>query len=287
MIAPTQQRAFLRRISRKGNDLLAAALLLSGLVIVVFPIYWFVSSSMSEQTLFDWPPTIIPRSLTFEAYVRVLGRPEIVIWLRNTLIVGCGATILTLIVSVPAALSISRYQSIFARTSSGALLATQMLPATLMVIPLYMTFSQMGLLDSLLGLIVVDAAFAAPLAIWMLKGFFDGFPRELEEAAMIDGCSEPQAYLLTTLRLSLPGIAAVAVFTFMAAWGEYFFARTLVNDQDEWVFAVGLSVFRGEYTVAWNELMAASWLFSLPALLFFLLTQRWIVAGMTSGAIKE
>lgn len=274
------------RRSRRGTMLRYAALGLAALA-AAFPIYWMVVSSISADSSFAWPPKIIPTDISFTAYSRVVDGTEITTWFLNTLIVALGTTALSLFVGISAGLSLSRYpKNLLGRTTAFSVLLTQMLPATLLVIPIYIVFSQIGLIDSLPGLILADSAFAIPLAVWMMKGFFDGLPTELEEAAQVDGCTELMAYLRITIPLALPGIVAVSIFSFMVAWDEFFFARTLVNSDSNWVLSIGLASFQGEYTLKWADMLAAATLFSIPPLIFFILMQRKLITGLTGGAVK-
>jgi len=241
------------------------AIVVAIVAIIVFPYYWMLSSSLQGKSVFQWPPEIFPSTVSLNAYSSVLEKRPIAQWFRNTGIVALTSALFALAVSINAAYS---------------------LPATLLVIPFYMIFRELGLLDKLPGLIVADTTFALPLAIWIMKGFFDSIPTDLEEQAMIDGCTRYGAFYRVVLPLTLPGLVVVAVFAFMVGWDEFFFARTLINSQEWWVLSVGLTSFQGEYTVAWNEMMAAAVIFTIPAALFFLLAQRYLVQGLTGGAVK-
>jgi multiple sugar transport system permease protein len=274
------------RLRRRLIAAARLALLVLVLAVVAFPVYWMVASSVSGASQFAWPPHLLPTQPSLVPYVRVVTNHPIGQWFLNTAIVSLGATALTLLVSVSAALSLSRYRTPFNRGAGLVVLVTQMLPATLLVIPMYVIFSHVGLIDTLGGLVIADTAFSIPLAIWMLKGFFDGIPREIEEAAMVDGCSEMGAFRRVTIPLALPGIVAVSIFAFMVAWGEFFFARTLINSQSNWVLSVGLSSFQGEYTLQWSDMLAAATLFAIPPLVFFVGLQRHLISGLTGGAVK-
>jgi ABC-type glycerol-3-phosphate transport system permease component len=166
------------------------------------------------------------------------------------------------------------------------ILVTQMLPGTLLVIPLYLLFKQLGLLDTHVGLILAYATFALPFSIWMLKGYFDTIPVEIEEAAIVDGCSRLQALARIVLPLSLPGLTVTAMFAFILAWNDLVLAVTLTTDPALRLDAVGLASFIGEYGTPWGQIMAASTVSSLPILLLFLFAQRYLLAGLTAGAVK-
>ncbi|HHT89609.1 MAG TPA: carbohydrate ABC transporter permease [Firmicutes bacterium] len=142
------------------------------------------------------------------------------------------------------------------------------------------------MLNSLGGLIVANMAFTLPLSIWVLKGFFDGIPKELDEAAMIDGCNVFQTFVRVIVPLVIPGLVAVAIFSFILAWDEFFFARTLMGSESTWVMSVGLSSFKEEFTINWTDLMAATVLFTIPPTILFMLIQKHLVSGLTGGAVK-
>jgi multiple sugar transport system permease protein len=241
---------------------------------------------VSSASQFTYPPQFFPHPLDLDSYRDALTRWPIGRWFGNTLVVSVGTTLLSLVVSVLAGLSVSRFPSRIGRGFSAFVLITQMIPATLLVVPMYIVFGRLGLLDQLWGLVLADTAFSVPLATWMLKGFFDSVPVDLEEAAMVDGCSRMRAFARITVPLATPGIAAVGVFCFLISWGEFFFARTLVTSDEHWVLSVGLNSFQGEYVTQWSSMLAAATMFALPPLLLFLFAQRQMTSGLTSGAVK-
>jgi multiple sugar transport system permease protein len=241
---------------------------------------------VSGASQFTYPPQFFPYPLALDSYQDALTQWPIRRWVINTLVVSVGTTLLSLVVSVLAGLSVSRFPTRLGRGFSGFVLVTQMIPATLLVVPMYIIFGRLGLLDQLWGLVLADTAFSVPLATWMLKGFFDSVPVDLEEAAMVDGCGRMRAFLRVTVPLAAPGIAAVGVFCFLIAWGEFFFARTLVTSDEHWVLSVGLNSFQGEYVTQWSSMLAAATIFALPPLLLFLFAQRQMAGGLTSGAVK-
>ncbi|MCA1648439.1 MAG: carbohydrate ABC transporter permease [Chloroflexi bacterium] len=254
--------------------------------IIVFPFYWMVISSLQPTGLFTWPPNLVPRTISFDAYVHMFARRPIGLWLANTALVSIGTTLLSLVISINAALSLSRFRTRQNATVGVVVLGTQMLPATLLVVPVYVIFRSIGLLDSLPGLALSNTAFVLPLSIWLLKGFFDSIPFEIEEAALVDGCNRLQAFYRVVVPLALPGVLVSAVYAFLLSWDEFFFARTFINSETRWVLSVGLSSFVGEHTVEWNEMMAAAVVFSIPPTLLFFLVQRHFVQGVAGGAVK-
>ncbi len=281
---PTSSRAPQRR--KQIGDAGHLALVILVCLLAVFPFYWMIKSSLTTQSAFVWPPEIIPTSVSFDAYRDVVDGYPIVRWFLNSTFVALATTALSVLIALNAALGLSRYRTRLTGTFGAVILITQMLPATLLVIPMFIIFRNLKLIDSLFGLVVANLAFALPLAIWVLKGFFDSIPREIEEASMIDGSSEVGAFYRVTIPLTIPGIIAVSIYAFMVSWGEFFFARTLINQETNWVFTVGLSSFRGEHTLQWSELLAAATIFTIPPLLFFAGLQRHLISGLTGGAVK-
>lgn len=254
--------------------------------LIVFPYYWMFASSTSAESLFQWPPRIVPTRFTFEAFEKIFAERPIFQWLRNTALVSASTAIFCTLVSINAGYALSRFNTRLTSGFSLLIMVSQMLPAALIVVPLYVIFRQLGLYNSLIGLAIADSAFVLPLATWLMKGFFDRIPVDLEEQAQIDGCSRLKAFYQVTLPLSAPGLVVVTVMSFISAWDEFFLARTLISSQNNWVLSVALTSFEGQYTIAWNEMMAASVVFALPAAFFFLIVQRYLVSGMTSGAVK-
>ncbi len=277
--------AGIQRRKRLGSTAHLILVLLACLA-AVFPFYWMVKSSLTTQSAFEWPPEMVPLSVSLDAYQNVVSGYPIIRWFLNSTYVALATTVLAVLIALNAALGLSRYRTRLTGTFGAVILITQMLPATLLVIPMFIIFRNLKLIDSLNGLVVANLAFALPLAIWVLKGFFDSIPREIEEASMIDGSSEVGAFYRVTIPLTLPGIIAVSIYAFMVSWGEFFFARTLINQETNWVFTVGLSSFRGEHTLQWSELLAAATIFTIPPLLFFAGLQRHLISGLTGGAVK-
>jgi multiple sugar transport system permease protein len=271
-----------RRLIAVGLFVLTLALA----ALVFFPYYWMFMSSAGTESLFQWPPRIIPEALDFSAYIKIFAERPVFQWLQNTALVSFSTAIFCTIVSVNAGYALSRFNTRITSGFSMLILFSQMLPATLIVVPLYVIFRQLGLYNSLVGLAIADSAFILPVATWLMKGFFDRIPVDLEEQAQIDGCGRVAAFYQVTLPLAAPGLVVVTAMSFISAWDEFFLARTLISSQNNWVLSVALTSFEGQYTIAWNEMMAASVVFAVPAAVFFLFVQRYLVSGMTSGAVK-
>lgn len=265
------------------------AILLVAIVVVAvlnFPVYWMIVQSITSESMFEKNPSLLPKDASLNAFHRIMEAKPIGQWFSNTLIVALGTVLLSMPLAWAAAFSLSRYRTRLNSITGIGILATQMLSASLLAIPIYVLFRRTGLLDTLIGLIVANTAFTLPMSIWVLKGFFDGIPKELDEAAMIDGCSVFQMLYQVILPLVLPGIVAVSIFSFILAWDEFFFARTLVSSQGNWVMSVGLSSFKEEFTIQWSDMMAAAVLFTVPPTVLFMFIQKHLVSGLTKGAVK-
>ena len=255
--------------------------------VLVFPIYWMFNTSLAPQNqLYVYPPALVHPGATLGAYAKVLhGRP-IARWFLNSLIVVLLSGVYALGAGALAGYSLSRFRSRGAGTLGYLLLSSRMLPTTLLVIPLFVAMSAVHLINTLWSVVIANVTFIMPFATWMLKGYFDGIPRELDEAAYIDGSSRLGALARVVLPLSAPGLAATALYSAILAWDEYLFARTFLTSTSSWTISVGLGAFRGEYVTYWNEVMAASLIGTLPLILVFFVLERQLVHGLTAGAVK-
>ncbi len=259
-------------------------------IILIFPFYWMLITSLLDRgSLLTYPPQLLPnlKEINLSAYFNALSEKPIIKWFFNSSYVALFSTICTLIISSLAAYSISRYSSKFNRLMGYSLLVIRMLPGTLLIVPFYIIFKKLGLINTHLSLIIVNVASITPFATWMMKGFFDGIPVSLEESAQIDGCTPFQAIWKITLPLTAPGLSAVAVYSIIISWSEFLFARTFLTGQDTWTITVGISSLIGEHVIIWNELMAGALISTIPVIIAFVMLEKYIVAGMTAGAVKQ
>ncbi|MFG1610807.1 carbohydrate ABC transporter permease [Actinoplanes sp. NPDC049265] len=253
-----------------------------------FPLYWMlVTATRTQEELFDgsihWLPDVTRLGHVFTSAID--GAPMLR-WLGNSAFVAAGTTILSLALAVLAAYALSRFSFRGRGVFGFALFATQMLPEALIVVPLYAIFLTLGLLNNLWGLVLGNTAFAMPVAVWIIKTAMDGVPREIEEAAAIDGCSRYAMLRRIVLPLVAPSLAAAAVLAFFDSWNEYLFATTFMVDEEKWPASKGIASFVGEFVTPLPTVMSAAVVFTIPAVVFFLLVQRHIVAGLTAGAVK-
>ena len=266
------------------------ALALITVALVLFPIYWMLVTSVlpSSIVLSRNPPLIPPlERLSFDAFIEVFRRRPVFMWLANSTIVAVASTLASLVIASLAGYSLSRFTTRAQRVAGATLLLTKMLPGSLIVIPFFVMFTTAHLIDTRAALVLANISVGVPFATWMMKGFFDTLPRELEQAAVIDGCTPLQALWYVILPLARPGLAACAIYLAIVAWSEFVFARTLVTKSDLWTVTVGLQSFVGEYLVDWPALMAAGVVSLAPVLVLFLLLGPFLVSGLTSGAVKQ
>lgn len=260
-------------------------------LLTVVPLYVIVTSSLKPladvQSQFQW----VPRHLTLRPYAEIWSTIPLARYFTNSLVVSGLSTVFALVVAVLAAYALSRYRFRGSRVFSLAVLSTQMFPGILFLLPLFLLFVKiettvgLRLNGSYAGLVITYLTFSLPFAIWMLVGYLSSIPAELEEAALVDGNGPMGAFWRVVVPVAMPGIVAVGVFAFITAWGEVLFASVLTNDQTR-TLAIGLQEYSTQSNVYWNQLMAASVVVSIPVLVGFLAVQRFLVRGLTAGAVK-
>jgi multiple sugar transport system permease protein len=271
-----------------GWTVLLYAAVIGACAIVMFPIYWMFTTALSPATkLRSFPPVFFPDEPQWQVFGDILAERPLLLWLGNSTFAAVMATVLSLSVSVLAAYSLSRYRVRGGPSLGLFILVSKMLPATLLVIPLFAIFREVGLIGSLWSIILAHSTLIIPFSTWMLKGYFDSIPRELEQAAMIDGCGPMSALFRVVLPVATPGLAATALYGFVLSWADYVFARTfLTAEQTAWTANVGIATLKGEYITGWNEVMAAAMLTALPIIAIYLFLERYLVGGLTAGAEK-
>jgi len=257
------------------------------LVFALFPIYWTLKISVTPQSLlYSEGITLWPSQTTFENFATVLRASDFPRYFLNSVIVSLATAALVTLVASLAGYAMSRFVFRAKATLAIILLLTQTFPLVMVIPPMYRIMGQLGLTNSLVGLIIIYTAFNTAFATFLMQSFFDGIPKDLEEAAMIDGCTRAQALRRVIIPLTMPGMGATLGFVFTAAWSELLFALMLISSEDQKTFAVGLLTFIGKFGVDWGQMMAASVLALIPVCLFFAFLQRYLVAGLTAGAVK-
>ena len=260
-------------------------------LITLFPLYTVVISSIKPladvRSTFHW----VPSRITFAPYADIWSTIPLARYFMNSLLISLGATAISVFVAILAAYAISRYRFSGRGLFSLTVLSTQMFPGILFLLPLFVIYVNLEraigiqLYGSYAGLIITYLTFALPFSIWMLVGYFDSIPRELEQAAMVDGTTALGALFRVLVPVSMPGIVAVAIFAFMTAWGEVLFASVLTDDATR-TLAVGLRNYAIQSNVYWNQLMAAAIVVSIPVVAGFLALQRYLVQGIAAGGVK-
>lgn len=254
--------------------------------IAVFPLYWmFVTSLTSDEALFGSSAQMFPDFSRFSTYPNALSG-EVLRWMLNSFIVAGGTCLLTAVLALPFAYALSRFTFKGKAMLAVGLFLTQMLPEALLVVPLFALFRSLDLLNSLPGLILVDTAFVLPIVVFILKGAIDGIPDELDEAARMDGCRSLGILTRIYLPLISPTIAATAVISFFHGWNEYVFAVTFAFEPAVQPMSVGLASYIGELSTPVQTVMSVAVMYTLPAVVFYLFAQKYVVSGMTAGGVK-
>lgn len=259
----------------------------------LIPMAWMLSTSLKTQlSAIQQPPVWIPKNPTLEQYRELLSPysdlgKQFLLYLRNSLWVSFATTILGVMVAVPAAYAFSRFNFPGKNGLFFTILVRNMFPLVVFLIPLFILMQRLGLVNTHASLIITYLTFGLPLSIWLLKGFYDNIPPQLEQAARIDGATRFQAFFLIVMPLSSPGIIATAIYAFIQAWNEYVYAVTFLNNDRLLTLPPGLQKFFAEYSTNWPGLMAASFIMSVPVVVLFLVLQKYFVRALTEGAIKS
>jgi len=274
--------------------LVHAAVVLAA-AITLYPVALVLKKAVEPGQQFALSPSPVPCELhdgkvkcnvTTQHFRDVVSHPRFFRYALNSAALALGTTIVGVFLSCTAAYALSRFRFPGRRAGLGAFLVVQMFPSTLLLIPLYVLLNKLGLLNSLAGLTLVYATTAIPFCVWTLKGYFDTLPRELEEAARIDGASAWGVFFRVVLPLSRPAIAVTALFSFMTAWNEFILAGTFMTDERSYTLPVLLHNYIGEHHAEWGHFAAGAILTSMPVMALFYLLQRYLVGGLTAGAVK-
>lgn len=266
-----------------GTELPLLVILAFGLV----PYLWMISTSLKPSAeLLQRPLTLLPEAATIAHYVDLLARTTFLGNMANSFIVATGAVILGLGLAVPAAYAFSRFRFAGRRVLLLQFLVINMFPVVLLIIPLFILMRQLGLLDTYLALIIGHGTFTMPFAVWMMASYMQAIPTELDDAAMIDGCSRLGALWRVVIPLALPGIVTTGIYIFITSWNEYLYALMLAG-HDVRTLTVALQLLIGEFQIQWGMLTAGGTITALPVTILFLFIQKRLVGGLTAGAVRS
>ncbi len=278
-----------RHAGRPGVRLSSAARLIVTVVLVVItiaPLYWLVTlSTLTNAQVVSDPPSLLPNVGRFGPFAEQTGDP-IGTWLLNSVVVALGVSVLSITLAIFPAYALSRFRFRGRGFFGFLVFATQMMPAALLIVPIYSIFAGLRLIDSLASLVLAQVAFAMPVAIWVIKQAMDSVPMELDESVMIDGGGSLDILRRIMIRLTAPAMAAAAIIAFLASWNDYLFANTFAVSSANWTATKGLASFFGQYTTPISLIMGTAVLFAIPPIIFFLLLQRQLVSGLTAGGVK-
>ena len=255
---------------------------------VAMPLLWMVVTSLKPQSeLFRIPPTLIPDTITFEHYWRVLTETPFLLYFRNSMILSVTTTAVVVVIGTLGAYSLVRFTYPGRETLAGLVLFTYLLPSVVLIIPLYLLMVSLGLANTIASLVIAYTTFALPYALWLLRSFMAGIPEDLESAALVDGASRIGAFVDIILPQALPGIISTALFTFILSWNEYLYALVLVNSDSVRPLTTGvMNMLITSFNIEWSLLMAASVMMSIPLIVIFAFLQSYLTSGFGAGGVK-
>lgn len=257
-------------------------------VVMLFPIYWMIACSFkTDADIFAKVPTLLPQHFTLNAYIsQASGGASIFRSFLNSIIIALSVMVLSCTLAIPGAYGLARFRMKGSRIFIMLFLVTQMLPSTLILTPLYLIFNKLNLIDTYFAPILADMTIAIPFVILILRTYFLGLPKELEDSAKIDGCNTFTAFLKIMLPISIPGVVMCAVFSFLFAWGDLAYSLTFVVSENMRSMTAGIYNFIGKYGIQWNCIMAYGTIITIPVIVIFVFLQKYVVSGLTNGALK-
>lgn len=267
---------------------LSYALLILAIIIVFLPLAWMLTVSVRPNLeVMKMPPSWIPEVFTLEGYAKIFSNPRYLLVFLNTTVVSLIVTAISLFLGAMAAYALARFRFVGQRTVLMFLITTQMFPLVLLCIPYFRIFITLGLYDTRTSLVIVYLTFTLPFCILMLRSYFMNIPRDIEEAAMVDGCTRLGAIFRTLVPMSYPAFIGAGLYTFLLAWNEFLFAVVLIESWENRVLTMAIYSLMAEFVTDWNAMMAFSVLASLPLVVAFIFLQRFMVQGMTAGALTS
>jgi arabinogalactan oligomer/maltooligosaccharide transport system permease protein len=292
--AAPKQRSKLQQLFVSGREdspfkrIMIHVVLIICCIIAVYPVLRVLSVSLRPgDRLLSTSLAIIPDDATLEAYRTVLLEKDFLLWLWNSIVITAGTAVVGVTLAATSAYAFSRWRYPGRAAFLIFLLATQMIPAPMMIVPIFILATKLNLTETYRGLIIAYSVTSVPFSIWILKGYYDTIPRDLEESAMIDGASPLGAFWRIIVPLSTPALAIVFLFNFMTAWNDYLFARVMLGKSEGlWTWPLGLQRFQGQFQTQWGMFAAASMMVTIPVLILFLYSSKWLISGLTLGSVK-
>jgi multiple sugar transport system permease protein len=274
-------------MNKKYKKIILYLVLLAVCMVVLFPLYWLVNTSIqTNEEIYSVPPLLFPKNNPIPLYIDYIKTYPILRWLLNSSIAALSTAVISVTLGLFAAFSLSRYNYKGKIIFIFLILMTQMLPPAFLIIPQYFLLTKIRIIDTYLALIFLYTAVSTPITTWFLKGFIDGVPEEIEDSAKIDGCNNFNLMIRIVFPLVLPGIIATGAWTFIISWNDFVIANTVINSDSLWTASVGVSSHIGAYYIDWNSIMIGGILTALPTLILFMIFQRYITSGLTAGSVK-
>lgn len=257
-------------------------------IVTIYPVInVFTVSLRPGDRLLSTSLEIIPENATFDSYIKLFTETDFPRWIFNSTFISFVVTLTGVALASTAGYALSRFKFIGKKSAMLGIMTTQMFPATMLLLPMYIMLVKLGLLNSYLGIVIVYSSTALPFCVWQMKGYYDTIPFSLEEAARIDGCTRWQAFYKIILPLASPALVITALFSFMSAWSEYIVAAQILQDRKLYTLPIGLKSFQSNLTTEWGLYAAASIIVSIPVVILFIVLSRYLVSGLTLGSVKE
>lgn len=262
-------------------------LIIIAVTIAVYPLLRIFSVSIRPgDRIISTDLSLIPDGATLMSYIKLLKETYFIRWIYNSLIITVSTSLIGVILASTAAYAFSRYNFFGKKSGLSILLLTQMIPAGMLILPLYLMIMKLNLINTYLGMIIAYSVSSLPFSIWILKGYYDTIPRSLEEAALVDGANEITAFYKIILPLSTPALSIAFLFNFTMAWNEYLVARVVLYNPEHYTWTLGLFELQGQFITQWGMFAAGSILITIPVLLIFLYSSKWLISGLTLGSVK-
>lgn len=274
---------------RRGINIILCVLSIVILCVLLFPLYWIVVTSLkTEKEIFQIPPTFWPEVLNLKSYAAQVETGDFNMFrsFANSFLISVGAMVLAVVLAVPASYGIAKYRFKGKKIVMLGFLVTQMLPVAVLLTPMFIMFRNMHVYNTPIAAILADATIGIPFSVLILKNYFASIPKDLEEAAYIDGCNRFTAFIRILIPIAKPGVMVCAIFSFLYAWGDLAYGMTFILDQQKRPITAGIFNFMGQYGTKWSYLTAFAVVTIIPVALIFIFMQKYIISGMTSGAVK-